>query len=71
MISHYTRISFLILLFSFQVSAQETQNSDPTAKRIDFANTITADDLSALLYSFASDSMQGRMTATPGQKKAA
>jgi hypothetical protein len=71
MISHYTRISFLILLFSFQVSAQETQNSDLTAKRIDFANTITADDLSALLYSFASDSMQGRMTATPGQKKAA
>jgi len=71
MVSHYTRISVLILLFSFKVSAQETQNSDQTAKRIDFANSITANDLSTLLYSFAADSMQGRMTATPGQKKAA
>lgn len=36
-----------------------------------FANEIKADDLRALVYSLASDSMQGRETGEAGQRKAA
>ncbi len=65
------RLCYFILFFTFSLGAQESDDSINQTKRIDFANTITADDLSNLLYRFAADSMQGRMTATPGQKKAA
>ncbi len=39
--------------------------------RSDYMNTITAEDLSKHLYTFASDKMEGRMTGTSGQKMAA
>jgi len=39
--------------------------------RVDYANTITAEDLKTHLYKFAADDMEGRMTGTSGQKKAA
>ena len=39
---------------------------DPTS----YANTITKDELKELLYIYASDDFQGRMTGEPGQKKA-
>lgn len=53
------------------VSWGQSATASKTMSRIDYANTITADDLKELLYAFASDEMQGRMTGTEGQKKAA
>jgi len=35
-----------------------------------FANTITADELKTMLYTYASDEFEGRRTGEPGQKKA-
>jgi hypothetical protein len=43
------------------------KNADPTT----YAKTITADDLKKHLYIVAGKEMEGRETATPGQKKAA
>ena len=71
MITSLKRLSFVAVLCLYNLSAQESVSTDQTQKRIDLAQTITAEDLSHLLYRFAADSMQGRMTATPGQKKAA
>jgi len=65
------QLPLLIALGAMSLSAQDSKELPESISRIDFAQTITADDLSQLLYAFAADSMQGRMTATPGQKKAA
>ena len=46
-----------------------TYAQDKAARK--FAKTITVDDLEARLAVLASDSLEGRETATPGQKKAA
>ncbi|HPF11909.1 MAG TPA: M28 family metallopeptidase [Flavobacteriaceae bacterium] len=62
-----------IVTISF-VSCHTAQSSMPDVKmmtRIDYANTITAEDLKTHLYQLASDDMQGRMTGEPGQKMAA
>lgn len=40
-------------------------------KDIDYAKTITAENLKNQLYVYAGDEMEGRMTGTSGQKKAA
>lgn len=64
-------LPLIIALAAMSLSAQDSKEQPESMGRIDFAQTITADDLSQLLYAFAADSMQGRMTATPGQKKAA
>jgi hypothetical protein len=45
--------------------AQKTPKPEP------FAKTITAEDLKKHLYTIAGPEMEGRETATPGQKKAA
>jgi len=37
---------------------------------MDYANTITLDELKEQLYFYASDEMEGRNTGSPGQKKA-
>lgn len=59
------KISFvLLLLISFIANAQKKNATT-------FANTITPDDLKKRLYIVASKEMEGRETATPGQKKAA
>jgi len=53
------------------ISCNTAQNSSKSKmSRADYANTITASDLSTHLYLFADDAMQGRMTGTDGQKKA-
>lgn len=68
---------FLILLLSLVTItgsfAQNTASSLElkTLNRIDFANTITADELRSHLYVFAGDEMQGRKTGHKGQKLAA
>lgn len=59
---------FLTLAFLFQVlftSAQKISDA------ITFEKTITANDLEKHLFVIASSEMEGRETATPGQKKAA
>ena len=68
------RYALLLWMSIAMVSCNTAQNAVtniPTANRVDYASSITADDLKALLYEFASDEMQGRMTGTEGQKKAA
>lgn len=70
-ISMKRKFIFLILglfHFTFFVWAQQAQK-DTLAKH--FASYIRAENLSKHLYILASDSLQGRKTATEGQKKAA
>ena len=55
----------LLLLPSLFISAQK--KTDPAT----FAKTITTDDLKKHLFIVAGKEMEGRETATPGQKKAA
>ena len=52
-------------------SAQTNYTATKIMSRVDYANTITAEDLKTHLYKFADDKMQGRMTGEPGQKMAA
>jgi hypothetical protein len=60
------KIFFLgFILISVFTEAQKKSNPTP------FANTITADDLKHHLYIVASKEMEGRETATPGQRRAA
>ncbi|MBZ0328298.1 MAG: M20/M25/M40 family metallo-hydrolase [Altibacter sp.] len=54
---------------SAQNSVPPTTVSSPS--RVDYANTITADELKTHLYIFAGDAMEGRMTGQKGQKLAA
>ncbi len=58
----------LVSCGSSQKSTAETpaKVADPVA----YANTITADELSEMLYIYASDEFEGRETGEPGQKKA-
>jgi len=58
-------LSFIIILVSLVAGAQKQSNPD------EFAKTITADDLKKHLYIVAGKDMEGRETATDGQKKAA
>lgn len=55
----------IFLTISFSSWAQKTVNPKS------FANTITADDLKKHLYIIAGKEMEGRETATEGQRKAA
>src|SRR5215207_11690066 len=60
------KLLILVLTAStFQGYAQKA------AKPESFAKTITADDLKKHLFILAGPEMEGRETATPGQKKAA
>ncbi len=60
------------LLALFLVSCNSAQNtSKKNATPQDFANTISAKQLKTMLYTFASNEMQGRMTGTTGNVKAA
>ncbi len=56
------------LLFSCN-SSQHTAGQKKT--NVDYAQTITAQDLKKHLYIYAGDEMEGRMTGTEGQHKAA
>ena len=55
-------IAFLFLPSLFLAAQKKT---DPQT----FAKTIASDDLKKQLYIIASKEMEGRETATPGQKK--
>lgn len=65
-------LAFILLLGacnSTQKSTNKASKDNMSAK--DYANRITAEDLSKHLYAFASDKMEGRMTGSSGQKMAA
>ncbi|MCW8981036.1 MAG: M28 family metallopeptidase [Altibacter sp.] len=67
---------FLSAIAAFTVSCNSAQNSTQanstkTLNRVDYANTITAEELKTHLYIFAGDAMEGRMTGAKGQKLAA
>lgn len=60
-----------ILLSSFILSCNSTQNiKDNKKTNVEYSNSITASNLEKLLYIYAGDEMEGRMTGTPGQRKA-
>ena len=64
-----------ILLFSLAVSLVACKAQQPKeieeANVMEYANTITPNELKEHLYTFASDEFEGREAGEPGQKKAA
>ncbi|WP_299550406.1 M28 family metallopeptidase [Seonamhaeicola sp.] len=51
-------------------SSSKNKDNNKAANPVDYANTITADELKEMLYTYASDAYEGRKTGEPGQKKA-
>ncbi len=70
------RNSLLILTTSLFIlgcgSTQEktASKSKVPANPVDYANSISSDELKEMLYVYASDEFEGRNTGDPGQKKA-
>ena len=58
------KLNILILILLISVSCSQENNSDK------YAESITSNELSELLYEFASDEFEGRNTGEPGQKLA-
>ena len=58
------KINLIILMFLLSVSCAQDNLSDK------YAESITSNELSDLLYEFASDEFEGRETGEPGQKLA-
>ena len=58
------KLNILILILLISVSCSQENNSDK------YAESITSNELSELLYEFASDKFEGRNTGEPGQKLA-
>jgi len=56
-------VAFAITVFSCKKGVTETEI-------INYANTITSDELKEKLYTYASDEFEGRETGEPGQKMA-
>lgn len=66
------KLLYLAIFSSLIVSCNATQNNKGTKKnRLDYANTISAQELKKQLYIFASDEMEGRMTGSEGQRMGA
>lgn len=61
------RRMFLVMAMAAATAASAQKTADPKP----FANTITPDDLKKHLYIVAGPAMEGRETATEGQRKAA
>ncbi len=62
----------LTALAVLSISCNSAQNTSvKKTTRVDYANTITAEDLKTHLYIIADDKMEGRMTGSDGQKLAA
>ena len=69
---HFLFAALVVLTVSCN-SAQNSRNTNTISKemtRVDYANTISAEDLKTHLYIYADDKMEGRMTGTKGQKLA-
>ncbi len=65
------KIFLYLALSSLILSCNSTKKSlEGQRTNLDYANTITAENLQEHLYIYAGDEMEGRMTGTRGQKKA-
>ena len=71
------RITFLLIASTFIATScgtldktSETSKPEEPANVLDYANTITEEELKEMLYVYASDEFEGRETGEPGQKKA-
>lgn len=67
----YSILFVLCSTFSLLNQTTHAQTAPPTDYALQYAQTITPEDLSKHLYILAGDDMEGRETAKPGQKKAA
>lgn len=63
------KLLYLALAVNLMSCGAQKSQEDPDP--IQYANTITSDELKEHLYIFASDEFEGRETGEPGQKKAA
>ena len=54
-----------------ETTSTNSQNQNTNKTVADYAESITKDELSTYLYTFAGDDFEGRDTGEPGQKKAA
>ena len=63
----------LVIAVALTVSCNSAQNATSKTKMtpVDYANTITAENLKTHLYTFAGDEMEGRGTGENGNNKAA
>lgn len=65
------KLFLYFILSTFVLACDSTKNPiNEQNPNLHYANTITAENLKEHLYIYAGDEMQGRMTGTPGQKKA-
>jgi len=67
----YLSVAILTIAMVSCNSAQNSAKSSGAMTSVDYASTITSEDLKTHLYIYASDDMEGRMTGSEGQKKAA
>ena len=63
------------LMFSCKTSSNDKMSSEETTKikmadPVEFASSITSDELKTMLYTYASDEFEGRETGEKGQKMA-
>jgi len=65
------KIFLFALSISFYSCMAQQSKELVNVDEMDFANTITSNELKEHLYIFASDEFEGRETGEPGQKKAA
>src|SRR5690606_18801973 len=64
-------LSITILFSNCGTSPSDDSKSKKAAPNVsDFANSISAEHLKEMLYTYASDEFEGRRTGEPGQKKA-
>ncbi len=66
---HILIVALSVLTIS--CNSAQTSSIQKVSTRVDYANTITSEELKTHLYTFAGDKMEGRMTGTDGQKLAA
>ncbi len=59
-----------ITLLLVGCSTSKNKKNKEEANPIEYANTITSEELKDMLYTYASDEFEGRKTGEPGQKKA-
>lgn len=65
------KVALIALAVSMVACKSQQSNTVESVDVMDYANSITPEELKEHLYTFASDEFEGRETGEPGQKKAA
>ena len=65
------KVALMAIAVSLVACKAQQPKSVETADVMDYANSITSDELKEHLYTFADDEFEGRESGEPGQKKAA